>query len=674
MKDTIDTLVVNTIKILSAEAVENANSGHPGMPMGCADIAYVLFQKFLNFNPNEPDWVGRDRFILSAGHGSMLLYSLLHLYGYDLPLSEIKRFRQLGSKTPGHPEFGHTPGVEVTTGPLGQGFAMGVGMAISAFMLKEQAALPLELFNQTIYSIVSDGDLMEGVSAEAASLAGHLGLGNMVYIYDCNGISIEGSTALTFSENVKMRFAAYNWHTLEIDGHDRVQIENAISAAKRETSRPSLIIAKTRIANGSPHLAGSEKAHGSPLGKQELLQTKENLGWTEGECFSIPASVYEKCRMRVKENQIAYDTWQKKYTAWKMENPDRALGFEKWRERKFDLKKYRSFSEPVLKEEGATRAISGKLLQMISKEFPFFVGGSADLAPSTNTLIHDAGSIAPLFFKGKNIHFGIREHAMAAIANGMSVFGFFRPYCGTFLVFSDYMRPAMRLASLMKVGTLFILTHDSFHLGEDGPTHQPIEHLASLRLIPGLRVTRPADALEVVAAFEMALEQNDSPTAIVLSRQKLPRLTRVSEITLDLVKRGAYVISETASDRFNSEQDLLIMASGSELGLALEVQKTLANDTRSNYGVRVVSMMSTLDFDRQDPGYRETVLPEAAKYRISIEAGSTAGWYRYIGREGLAIGLDTFGASAPSEVLAGHFGFTAGQIVERIIQWKKEMN
>jgi transketolase len=670
MDEKIDTLIVNTIKILSAEAVEQANSGHPGMPMGCADLGYILFQKFLRFNPLEPNWIGRDRFILSAGHGSMLLYSLLHLYGYDLPMSEIKRFRQMHSKTPGHPEYGHTPGVEVTTGPLGQGFAMGVGMALAIFFLREKAGLPPDWFDPSVYAIVSDGDLMEGISAEAASFAGHLGLGNIIYIYDCNGISIEGSTDLTFSEDVKARFTAYHWHTQEIDGHDRKQIEQALNAAKLEREKPSLIIAKTHIANGSPNLVGSEKAHGAPLGKEELLRTKENLHWPEGEWFSVPNLVYAHCRKRVDENRQWVSEWQEKFAAWKIANPEKFQVFDQLVQQPFDRRKYREMSREMLSEEGATRAISGKLLQMISRLYPFWVGGSADLAPSNNTLIRDSQSITAKSFSGKNIHFGIREHAMAAIANGMAASGFLKPYCGTFLVFSDYMRPAIRLASLMKVGTVFIFTHDSFHLGEDGPTHQPVEHLASLRLIPGLTVLRPADAMEVVAAYEMALESK-TPCAIVLTRQALPRLDGL-ERNIDQIKRGAYIVVESSQSGFDPEHDLLIMASGSELSLALGAKAALESSQTGSFAVRVVSMLSVSDFEAQAAEYREQLLPAGARYLVSIEAGVTDGWYRYVGKAGLAIGLNRFGASAPAKELAQAFGFTVPKIVDRILAWKKQ--
>ena len=510
----IGKLAADTLRILAAEGVQKANSGHPGMPMGMADCAFILWSEFLKFNPKDLEWVNRDRFVLSAGHGSMLLYSLLHLSGFDVTMEDLKSFRQWGSRTPGHPEYGHLPGVETTTGPLGQGFANGVGMAIAAKMHSARYnTSDFQLFgNHFIYGIVSDGDLMEGVASEAASLAGHLGLGNIVYIYDDNDITIDGSTNLAFSEDVAKRFDAYGWHTIKIDGHDHKQIANAIEMGKNEKEKPTLILAKTHIGFGSPNKQDTSGVHGSPLGEDELKATKENIGWPYDESFYIPNEVKDLFGKRIEFLKKEYDNWQQQFEKWKQDEPNLFKTFSTAYQKYIPDSFLQELVQELSEESGATRSLSGKAIQMIAEKMPGFVGGSADLAPSNNTYIKSESAISKSDFSGKNFHFGIREHAMGSIMNGMALYGGYIPYGGTFLVFSDYMRPAVRLAALMSIQTIYVYTHDSIFLGEDGPTHQPVEHLAALRTIPNLAVLRPADNKEVAASWMMALEKQTSGT------------------------------------------------------------------------------------------------------------------------------------------------------------------
>lgn len=652
----------DAIRFLSADAVQKANSGHPGLPMGAADCAVALWGNYLSFNPDDPAWANRDRFILSAGHGSMLLYSLLHLFGFDLPLDELKNFRQWGSKTPGHPEFGHTVGVEVTTGPLGQGFANGVGMGIAAKMAAERFnTADFKPIDHTIYALMGDGCLQEGISYEAAALAGHLKLGNLVYIYDSNSITIEGKTDLAWSEDVEGRFIAAGWHVLKVDGHDHTQISDAIAAAKAETGKPSLIIATTHIAFGSPKCQGSSGAHGSPLGAEELVATRANLGWKH-EAFEIPQEVRDICKNQIEAKKLQYASWQRKFEAWQAAHPEKAkLWNEMWHKRlPADLSA--QLIAAVDGKDGATRALSGTVLQTAAALLPSLIGGSADLAPSNNSDIKGSPAIQADTFAGRNLHFGIREHAMGALLNGMALYGCFIPYGATFLVFSDYCRAAIRLSALMKQQSIYIFTHDSFFVGEDGPTHQPIEHVASLRMIPDLQVIRPADGLETALAWQAALEKKDGPTALILTRQKLPVIAR-GAASNDDIRKGGYVVSSPSG-----KPDVVIMASGSEVHVAVEAAAKLAADGISS---RIVSMPCLETFAAQSQEYRNQVLPGGVP-RVAFEAGRGESWGRLIGCDGLFIGIEHFGASAPDVVLAEKFGFTAPQVAERIKSFLKK--
>ncbi len=646
----------DAIRFLSMDAVEKANSGHPGLPMGAADCAFALWGNFLSMNPADPTWANRDRFILSAGHGSMLLYSLLHLFGYDLSLEELKNFRQWGSKTPGHPEFGHTVGVEVTTGPLGQGFANGVGMAMAAKMAAERFATPdFNPINHTIYALMGDGCLQEGISYEAAALAGHLKLGNLVYIYDSNSITIEGKTDLAWSEDVEGRFIACGWHVQKIDGHDYSQICTAITAAKAETTQPSIIIATTHIAFGSPKKQDSSGAHGSPLGPDEIAATRANLGWEYG-AFEIPQEVRDTCQAQLETKKQAYSSWQRKFDAWHAANPEKAHLWDQMWHKRIPADLADQLLSVVNSNDGATRALSGSLLQKAAELIPSLVGGSADLAPSNNSDIKGSAAITADSFIGRNLHFGIREHAMGAVINGMALYGCFIPYGATFLVFADYCRPAIRLSALMKQQALYIFTHDSFFVGEDGPTHQPIEHLATLRLIPDLQVIRPADGVETAVAWQAALEKKDGPTALILTRQKLPALDR-GNVTSDTILKGGYLISTPAG-----KADVVIMASGSEVHVALQAAAELK---KAGISPRVVSVPCLGTFLSQPAEYRNQVLP-AGVPRVAFEAGRGESWGMLVGCDGLFIGIEHFGASAPDKVLAEKFGFTAPQVAEKI--------
>jgi len=660
MNTSLDQLCVNTIRTLAMDGVQKANSGHPGMPMGTADIAYVLWTRFLTHNPANPAWPNRDRFVLSAGHGSMLLYSLLHLTGYDLPLEELKSFRQWGSRTPGHPEYGLTPGVETTTGPLGQGFANGVGMAIAERFLAATFNKPdFPIFDHFVYAIVSDGDLMEGVSHEAASLAGHLGLGQIIYFYDDNEISIEGSTDITYTEDVPARFRAYGWHVQEVDGYDWDEIETAIRAAQEETERPSLVVCHTHIAYGSPNKQDTAGAHGAPLGEEEVRQTKEALDWSPDAKFSIPEEALAVFRSALEEGQRAERRWRETFERYQETYPEEAALLETlwagelpagWAD---ELPSFVSTDGPL-----ATRNASGVVLNALAPALPTLIGGSADLAPSNKTLLKDSADFQPETPTGRNLRFGVREHAMGSILNGMALYGGVIPYGGTFLVFSDYMRPAVRLAAMMHLPVVYVWTHDSAWIGEDGPTHQPVEHLAALRAIPNLVVIRPADANETVAAWRVALERRDGPTALALTRQKVAILPETHRDPAETVARGAYVLVDSSGI-----PDVLLIASGSEVHLALEARDLLAQD---GVAVRVVSIPSWELFDAQPASYQETVLPPQVSARLAIEAGVSQGWRKYVGPAGDVLALNHFGASAPYKALMENFGFTAEAVVERV--------
>ena len=655
----LDQLCVNTIRTLSMDAVEKANSGHPGMPMGMADVAYVLWTKYLKHNPKNPAWFDRDRFILSAGHGSMLLYSLLHLTGYDLSLDEIKNFRQMGSKTPGHPEYGMTPGIETTTGPLGQGLATGVGMAMAENHLGAKFNMGgHSIVDHYTYAIISDGDLMEGVSHEAASLAGHLGLGKLIYLYDSNKISIEGSTDLAFTEDVSKRFDAYDWHVVEIDGHDHDQISSAIEEAQNVTDKPSLVVCKTKIGFGSPNKEGKESSHGSPLGSDEIKLTKEAYGWDPDKSFYIPDEALEVFRNSVTEGAKAEATWKKKFDAYSAEFEAEAEQFSSRMNRKIPENLESALPEFPADEKGmASRAASGKVINAIKDVLPALFGGSADLAPSTKTDIDGEGEYGKETPEGRTIHFGVREFGMAAAVNGMALHGGVVPFGATFFVFTDYLRPALRLAALMKSPSIFVMTHDSIGLGEDGPTHQPIEHLSSIRSMPNVLILRPGDANEVSHAWKAAINNASGPSVLVLTRQNMPTFERTATNSASLVEKGAYIFSDSDKET----PDAILIGTGSELQFAVEAKAKLAG---KGIDARVVSMPSWELFEKQDASYKESVLPKAVTNRGSVEAGSTFGWERYVGLEGTAIGVDSFGESAPFEELYEHFGLTTDAVAE----------
>ncbi len=655
----LDRLCSNALRVLAMDAIQKANSGHPGMPMGMADVAYILWTRHLRHNPKNPQWPNRDRFVLSAGHGSMLLYALLYLSGYPLTLDDLKQFRQWGSKTPGHPEYDPEIGVEMTTGPLGQGFATGVGMAIAE---KHLAALfnrpDFPIIDNYIYAIVSDGDLMEGVSHEAASLAGHLKLDRLIYLYDDNHISIEGNTRTAFTEDVAARFRAYGWHVQEIDGHDFAQIDAALTEAKAVEGQPHLIICHTHIAYGSPHKQDTASAHGSPLGEEEIRLTKEALGWPSTEPFFVPKEVIARYRLAVPRGEQMEAAWRDRFERYAEQFPDEAAELQRrWAG---ELPEGWEQAVPRFTPEAgtmATRAASGKVLNALAEAIPELIGGSADLAPSNKTHLHGKGDFQAETPTGRNLHFGVREFGMGAAVNGMALYGGLRPFGATFLVFSDYMRGAVRLAALMKLPVVFVWTHDSIFVGEDGPTHQPIEHLASLRAMPNLTVIRPADANETAAAWQYAMQAKE-PVALILTRQKLPTLPETRTLAFEQLAKGAYVLRPSPLER----TDLLLLASGSEVHLALEAQRLLAEE---RIGAQVVSMPSWELFERQSRFYQLSVLPPTVPRRLAIEAGSPMGWARYVGDRGAVLGLDHFGASAPASVLGREFGFTAEEVVER---------
>jgi transketolase len=652
MNTDLQSRAINALRFLSADAVQQANSGHPGLPMGAAAMAFTLWTRHLRHNPRNPKWMGRDRFILSGGHGSMLLYSLLHLTGYDLPLEEIKNFRQFGSMTPGHPERGLTPGVEVTTGPLGQGFGQGVGMAIAATHLAALFNKPgHEIIQSYIYGIVTDGDLMEGVSSEAASLAGHLQLGRIIYLYDDNHISIDGSTDLAFTEDRARRFEAYGWHVQKIeDGNDVEAIDQAIQAAKADPC-PSLICVRTTIGYGAPNKQGTAKVHGEPLGDEELNAAKQNLGWPLEPRFFIPGDVLEFYREAVEAGKKLENEWNARLDTYRQAYPD--LGSELERRLEGKLPQGWDSDLPVFPADPkglATRASSGKVLNAVSAKLPELIGGSADLTPSNNTKFDGANDFQKDNPTGRYLRFGVREHGMGAVLNGMNLFGGVIAYGGTFLVFSDYMKPAIRIAAISHIPSIFVFTHDSVGLGEDGPTHQPIEHLMALRAVPNLAVIRPADANEVREAWKIAMTRREGPTALVLTRQAVPTLDAGQTGGLS---KGAYVLKDFG------KPEIILMASGSEVSLVLDAAKKLHEE---GGGVRVVSFPSWELFEEQDDAYRESVLPGRIPKRLAVEAGATLGWERYAKT---IIGIDHYGASAPYKVIFERFGFTVGNVVAR---------
>jgi len=653
----------NTIRFLAVDAVEKAKSGHPGLPMGAADVAFVLWSRFLRYDPTAPDWADRDRFVLSAGHGCMLLYGLLHLAGYDLPMAELQAFRQWGSKTPGHPEFGHTVGVEATTGPLGQGIANAVGMALAGKMVATRFNdAEFQPVAHRVFALASDGDMMEGISGEASSLAGHLGLGNLIVLYDDNGVSLDGKTSLSFSEDVPARYAAYGWHVQTVDGHDHDKIAKAIDAAIAERAHPSLIACKTHIGYGAPHKQDSSEAHGSPLGPDETKAAKENLGWPLAPTFHVPDEVRDFFRARAAEGAALRTGWEQRFAQWAHANPVKAAQWDAvWtRSVPHDLVTQLLAAAPV--DAAATREHGRAILQKAATLVPALAGGAADLASSTFAVIKGGGDVGPGAFDGRNLHFGVREHAMGAIVNGIAYHGAFRPYGSTFLVFSDYMRGAMRVAALSKLPVIWIFTHDSIFVGEDGPTHEPIEQVASLRLIPNLHVWRPADGLETALAWGMALERRDGPSAIVLSRQKLPPVERPLRIGERELRRGGYLVAG------DSAPDAVVAATGSELHLAIGAREALA---ARGVKLNVVSIPCVEVLNAQDAKARLELFPEGVPV-VTVEAGLTDPWRALTGASGLAIGIDHYGASAPGPVNAEKFGFTVPAVTAKIEAWLAE--
>ncbi len=673
----LDRQAINTVRFLAADAVQNANSGHPGLPMGAADMAYALWDKFLSHNPKDPNWPNRDRFILSAGHGSMLLYALLHLSGYDLSLDEIKRFRQWGSRTPGHPEVGLTPGVEMTTGPLGQGLSSAVGFAMAEAHLAAVFNRPgHDVVDHYTYVLASDGDLMEGVASEACSLAGHLRLGKLIVLYDDNAISLAGTNSLAFSEDVTKRFAAYGWHVQRVaEGNDSVAVARALKKAQRVTDRPSLIAVRTIIGFGAPNKQGSFEAHGSPLGPDELKAAKANLGWSE-DMFSLPEAAVAQWRKAIRRGRKAQKDWQARFDAYAAEFPDLAAELR----RRWEGKLPDNWADvmpafPADAKGVSTRKAGETILNAFGKVLPELIGGSADLNPSTFTVLKGAGDFeSPLAsgenakglsggdwnFAGRNLHFGVREHAMGAIVNGLTLHGGLIAYGATFLMFADYMRAAIRLSSVMELGSIWVFTHDSIGVGEDGPTHQPIEHYAALRAIPGLRFFRPGDANETAWAWRLALEHRDGPTVLSLTRQNLPVLDRTAYASAEGTLRGGYVLNPDLAD-----PQVVLLATGSELSLIVAAEKVLA---ARGIRARLVSLPCWELFDEQSLAYRESVLPAAVTARVAVEAGVPQGWHRYIGSGGLSLTLDRFGASAPAETVFKELGFTVDRVVELAVK------
>jgi transketolase len=660
--DHTDELAITTIRTLSIDAIEKAKSGHPGLPMGAAPMAYTLWTQFMNHNPKNPKWFNRDRFVLSAGHGSMLLYSLLHLSGYNLSMEEIKNFRQLGSKTPGHPEYGHTDGVEATTGPLGQGIAMAVGMAMAERHLAGVYNKgDYNVVDHYTYAICGDGDLMEGISSEAASLAAHLKLGRLIMLYDSNDISLDGDLDKAFTESVKGRFEAYGWHYVRVeDGNDLNAIAKAIEEAKKETSSPTLIEVKTVIGYGSPNKSGKSAAHGAPLGEDEMKLTKEFYKWTFDEDFYVPSEVYDRFKERIVDNGTKKEEeWENLFQDYKNEYPELAAQLDK--AIKGVLPEGWDKDIPVY-EEGkslASRASSGEVLNAIAKNVPTFIGGSADLAGSNNTRIKGDKDFTPESFDGRNIWFGVREFGMGGAMNGLALHGGLQVYGGTFFVFSDYLRPAIRLAALMGLPVTYVFTHDSIAVGEDGPTHEPVEQLAALRAMPNLSVIRPADGNETAAAWKLALTSKDKPTALILTRQGLTTLKSTATDAEEGVSKGAYVVSPAEKE----QPDVLLLASGSEVNLAVEAQKLLAKE---NISASVVSMPSFDRFEKQSRDYKESVLPKSVKKRLALEMAASFGWDRYTGDEGEILAIDRFGASGQGNKVMAELGFTVENVVSKV--------
>ncbi|MDQ1090207.1 transketolase [Siphonobacter sp. SORGH_AS_1065] len=656
----IEQLGINTVRVLSADAVQKANSGHPGMPMGAAPMGHVLWAHHMHYNPKNPEWPNRDRFLLSAGHGCMLQYSYLYLTGYNLTMDDIKSFRQLHSKTAGHPEYGLLDGIDITTGPLGQGFANGVGFAIAQKQLAARYNKPdFELFDYKIYAICSDGDLMEGVTSEAASIAGHLKLGNLIYLYDDNNISIEGNTAMTFDEDVAKRFEAYGWHVQSIeDGNDIQAISQAVENAKNETERPSLIKVRTQIAYGSPNKVNTAGSHGSPLGEEEVKLVKQNFGFDPEKSFYVPDEVLDYYRSIGAKGEDLEKSWDELFAAYKEKYPDLAAQYEQ--ERTLKLPENWQDAIPTFSaEEGkmATRKASGKVLNALAPILPSLTGGAADLAPSTDTMLKDYPSFSAEDRSGRNFHFGVREHSMGAILNGMAMTKGIIPYGATFLIFSEYMRPPIRMAAIMKIRTILVYTHDSIGLGEDGTTHQPVEQLIALRAMPNIVVIRPADANETAQAWKAAIEHTTGPVIIVLTRQDIPILDQNKYAKAENLSKGAYILSDS-----EGEPDVILLATGSEVSLILEAQQKLAEESIQ---ARVVSMPCWEFFEKQDEAYKESVLPKSLKKRLAVEAASPVGWHKYVSDEGDVIAMTTFGESAPAKDLFKEFGFTVDNVVSR---------
>lgn len=649
---------INTVRLLSADGVQKANSGHPGMPMGSADYAFTLWSKFLRFDPQRPDWIGRDRFVLSAGHGSMLLYSLLHLFGYDVTIEDLKQFRQLGSKTPGHPEYGHTPGVEVTTGPLASGLASAVGMAIGLKQLVARIGAPKELFkNQKVYVVSGDGCIMEGTSHEACSLAGHLKLDNLILFYDSNKITIEGSTSLAMSEDVGARFEAYGWNVLKINGQCPRQIEAAVTLAQSCKDKPTIIIGETTIGFGSPHLAGTAKSHGAPLGEDELKATKAALGFDPEQSFVVPEDVRGFLSDRIAEKKADAAEWDAQFDAWKSSSPDGAALLEAILKKEIPADLEARLLAAVPEKDVATRASSGAMIQVVAKAVPAVVGGSADLAPSNNTYMKEMGDFTAEDRAGRNFHFGVRELGMGLVCNGLAL-TYAIPFSATFMVFSDYMKPAIRLAAIQKLHQVYVFTHDSYAVGEDGATHEPIEQLAMFRSLPGVTLLRPAESHEVALAWAYAVRA-DHPVILSLTRQALPNLPAEVVAKMDVAK-GAYVVSS------DEDFEAILIGSGSELAACVKAAEALRAQGRK---LRVVSMPSWDLFEAQGAEYKESVLPKACRKRVAVEAACTMGWSKYVGDEGMVIGLDHFGESAPYKALADKYGFTPEKVTAAVAEY-----
>lgn len=652
----IDTASINTIRVLAAEEVQKANSGHPGLPLGAAPIAYTIWAKHMKHNPKNPNWPNRDRFILSAGHGSAMLYALLHLFGYDISIEDLKNFRQFNSKTPGHPEYRHTPGVEITTGPLGQGVANGVGMAMAEqFMAAKFNKNGFNVVDNYTYVLCGDGCLMEGVASEAASLAGTLKLGKLILLYDSNNITIEGNTSIAFTENVAKRFDSYGWQVINVEnGNDADSIDLAISCAKSDSTRPSIIIVKTQIGYGSPK-AGTASVHGEPLGEEALAKTKEYLGISKDDCFKVPDEVSAYMQELIQAGIKAEEDWNEMFKKYAAEYPGLAMEWDLWQNGSYDqlllndADFWKYDSKPI-----ATRAASGNIINYLAKRIPNLIGGSADLAPSNKTAMKDMGDFSAADYSGRNLHFGVREHGMASIVNAMATYGGLKPFCATFFVFSDYMKGAMRLSALMKLPVTYVMTHDSIGVGEDGPTHQPIEHLAALRSIPNFVVFRPADSNETAAGWFIAVTSKSNPTCLVLTRQNLPSLGIDGKLAL----KGAYILLDSK----NAIPQVILMATGSEVHITLEAGKQLQAE---GIDARVVSMPSWELFEQQSVEYKESVLPSSVTNRIAVEAASSFGWHKYVGLKGDIVSIDSFGASAPANLLFEHFGFTVENIISK---------